>query len=78
MEKEKVFKINELVSWKWAGGVINGQIEEVHFGPIERIIKGSKIKRNGSVEKPAYVVKSQAGNFALKLHTELSKTLIEQ
>ena len=47
VEKEKVFKINELVSWKWAGGVINGQIEEVHFGPIERIIKGSKIKRNG-------------------------------
>ena len=75
MEKEHSFKIGDCISWKWAGGVIKGHVEEVHFGPIERIIKGSKIKRNGSVEKPAYVVKSQAGNIALKLHTELSKTI---
>jgi hypothetical protein len=45
---------------------------EIHFGPTEKELKGKKIKRNGSVEKPAYLVKSQAGNFALKLHTELS------
>lgn len=55
------------------GGVIQGQIEEVHFAPIEKEIKGSKIKRNGSVEKPAYLVRSEAGNIALKLHTELHK-----
>ena len=73
MEKITAYKIGELVYWKWAGGIIQGQIEEVHFGPIEKILKGSRIKRNGSVEKPAYVVKSQAGNFALKLHTELTK-----
>lgn len=75
MEKITALKIGDDVSWKWAGGVISGQIEEVHFAPIEKIIKGSKIKRNGSVEKPAYVVKSQAGNIALKLHTELTKSL---
>jgi hypothetical protein len=54
-----------------AGGIIQGQIVEVHFALIEMIIKGSRIKRNGSVEKPAYLVKSVAGNIALKLHTEL-------
>ncbi len=74
METKNTFKIGDNVSWKWAGGIIMGQIEEVHFAPIEKIIKGSKIKRNGSVEKPAYVVKSQAGNIALKLHSELTKT----
>ena len=67
------YSIGEKISWKWAGGVIKGHVEEVHFAPIERVIKGSKIKRNGSVEKPAYVVKSEAGNIALKLHTELEK-----
>lgn len=66
------YKIGSKVTWKWAGGVVHGVVEEIHFAPIERIIKGSKIKRNGSVEKPAYVVKSEAGNIALKLHTELS------
>lgn len=67
------FTIGQQITWKWAGGVVKGQIEEVHFAPIEKVIKGSRIKRNGSVEKPAYVVKSDAGNIALKLHTELAK-----
>lgn len=71
MKEISTYKIGDCVTWKWAGGVIKGQIEEVHFAPIEMIIKGSRIKRNGSVEKPAYVVKSVAGNIALKLHTEL-------
>ncbi len=73
MEKIEAYKIDDKVSWKWAGGIIKGHIEEVHFAPIVKIIKGSRIKRNGSVEKPAYVVKSEAGNIALKLHTELTK-----
>jgi hypothetical protein len=67
------FEVGQKVTWNWAGGTIKGQVEEVHFAPIEKIIKGSKIKRNGSVEKPAYQVKSEAGNIALKLHTELTK-----
>ncbi|QDK42660.1 DUF2945 domain-containing protein [Bacteriovorax stolpii] len=73
MEKNKPYSVGDKVTWKWAGGTIKGQVEEVHFAPIEKIIKGSRIKRNGSVEKPAYQVKSEAGNIALKLHTELQK-----
>ena len=72
MTKTTPYPIGTKVSWKWAGGVIKGQVEEVHFAPVEMVIKGSKIKRNGSVEKPAYLVKSEAGNIALKLHTELN------
>lgn len=67
------YNVNDKVMWKWAGGVVKGEVEEVHFAPIEKTIKGSKIKRNGSREKPAYLVKSEAGNIALKLHSELNK-----
>ena len=73
MKKITPFNIGEKVSWKWAGGIIKGHVSEVHFAPIEKEIKGSRIKRLGSVEKPAYLVQSLAGNFALKLHTELIK-----
>lgn len=66
------YKVGSSVKWKWMGGYVDGTIVEIHFGPIEKELKGKKIKRNGSVEKPAYLVKSQAGNFALKLHTELT------
>jgi hypothetical protein len=65
------FKVGSTVKWKWMGGYVDGTVVEIHFGPIEKELKGKKIKRNGSVEKPAYLVKSQAGNFALKLHSEL-------
>ncbi len=58
--------------WKWMGRKIFGVVLEVHTGPIEKVIKTKMIKRNGSVEKPAYLVLSEAGNQALKLHTELS------
>lgn len=75
MKNTIAYAIGDKVTWKWAGGVIKGQVEEVHFSQIERVIKGSKIKRNGSVERPAYVVKSEAGNIALKLHTELTQLL---
>lgn len=67
------FKVGAKIQWKWAGGTVEGVVEEVHFAPIEKMIKGSKIKRNGSVEKPAYLVRSEAGNIALKLHSELSQ-----
>lgn len=70
-----MIKINlgDKVMWKWMGREIHGKVLEVHFAPIVKKIKGKQIKRNGSVEKPAYLVKSEAGNLALKLLTELEK-----
>lgn len=66
------FEIEQKVFWKWMGREIHGYVVEVYFGPVVKEIKGKYIKRNGSVEKPAYLVKSEAGNLALKLHTELN------
>ena len=67
----KDFKVGTLVEWKWMGSIIDGVIEEVFFEPVVKLIKGKRIKRNGSLEKPAYLVRSEAGNVALKLVTEL-------
>ena len=53
------------------GKHIKGEIVEVHFDSVIKEIKGKKIKRNGSHENPAYYVKSEVGNFALKLHSEV-------
>jgi len=67
----KPFKVGAKIQWKWISSVIKGTVVEVFEGPVQKEIKGKKIKRNGSVEKPAYLVKSEAGNLALKLQTEL-------
>jgi hypothetical protein len=65
------YKKNAPVFWKWLGKNIYGQVVEAHLEPVTREIKGKNIKRNGSAENPAYLVQSEAGNFALKLHSEL-------
>lgn len=67
----KQFNVGEIVRWKWMGGFVEGKVIEIFNSPISMIIKGKKIKRNGSKEKPAYYVQSESGNFALKLSTEL-------
>jgi Hypervirulence associated proteins TUDOR domain len=72
--KTLAFKPRTKVQWKWLGRPIHGVVKEVFLAPVTKTIKGKNIKRNGSPEKPAYLVESEAGNLALKLHTELTET----
>lgn len=67
------FKVKEKVQWSFVGRPILGTVEEIFFESVTKTIKGKKITRNGSEEKPAYLVKSEAGNIALKLESELKK-----
>lgn len=67
------FATGAKVQWKWLGRNIQGKVLQSFTEPVVREIKGKKIKRNGSAENPAYLVKSDAGNEALKLGSELSK-----
>lgn len=66
------FKKGAKVQWQWLGRSIHGVVVQSFEQPVIREIKGKKIKRNASKENPAYLVKSEAGNEALKLGTELS------
>ena len=76
--RTKSFKIGEMIQWKWLGRSISGVVVEVHVQPVLKKIKDKAIKRNGSNENPAYLVQSEAGNLALKLHSELQKLQIEK
>lgn len=72
MKTTKTIKVGSKVQWKWLGKTISGQVVEVHKEKVTQVIKDKKIVRNGSSENPAYLVKSEAGNLALKLGTELA------
>ena len=71
MKKASSFEIGSSVEWKWLGRSIKGVIKEIHLKPVSKTIKEKVIKRNGTVENPAYLVQSEAGNEALKLQSEL-------
>ncbi|PZN93720.1 MAG: DUF2945 domain-containing protein [Hyphomicrobiales bacterium] len=59
------------VRWNWGSGTAEGKVEEVFTRPVSRTIKGKRIRRNGSQEKPAYLVKQEDGDRVLKSHGEL-------
>jgi hypothetical protein len=60
------------VHWSWGDGKAEGKVEEVFTAPVSRTIKGKRIRRNASKEKPAYLVKQADGDRALKSHGELT------
>jgi hypothetical protein len=60
-----------LVRWNWGSGTAEGKVEEVFTAPVSRTIKGKRIRRNASPGKPAYLVKQDDGDRALKSHREL-------
>jgi hypothetical protein len=42
--------------------------------PVEKTIKGAKVKRNASKAKPAFEIKQENGSTVLKSTSELKKT----
>lgn len=65
------YRKGSTVSWSWGQGTAKGTIDEVFKKPVSRMIKGKRIRRNASDEKPAYLVKQEDGAKALKSHSEL-------
>lgn len=73
MKKNNFFKPGSKVQWNWMGRPVRGSIKKIYHKRVEKLLRGTLFKRNGSPEMPAYLVKSNAGNEVLKLHSELSK-----
>lgn len=67
----KAFRKGTKVNWKWSGGMVAGRVEEVYTDSVVKTIKGKRVKLQGSEEKPAYLVRSEAGVEALKAQSEL-------
>lgn len=61
------------VEWKWGSSKAEGKVAEKFTKPVERTIKGKKVKRNASTEEPAYLVKQEDGDRVLKSGSELHK-----
>lgn len=67
----KAFRVGAKVQWIWMGRPVKGTVKKIFLKPVSKELRGHLFTRNGSPEKPAYLVKSEAGSDVLKLHTEL-------
>ena len=66
-------KKGDEVHWKWDAHEAEGKIVAKHDKPVEKIIKGSKVKRNASKDEAAYEIKQEDGSKVLKSQSELKK-----
>lgn len=73
MAASSSFRKGSKVKWNWGQGEGHGRIAERFERTVERTIEGSRIRRNGTREDPAYLVKVEDGGEVLKLRSELSR-----
>ncbi len=65
--------VGNKVEWKWGSGKAEGKVAEKFTKDVERKIKGKTIKRKADADKPAFLVKQDDGDRALKSQSELKK-----
>lgn len=70
MEKPKK---GDGVAWKYGTGKATGTIDEVHTDDVERTVQGAKVKRKGSDEEPALVIR-QGKKKIIKSASEVTKS----
>ena len=68
---ENKFRKDQYVAWSWGNGTAKGQVKERFERDVERTLKGSTVKKNGTEDNPAYLIKQEDGDEVLKLGSEL-------
>lgn len=60
------------VSWKYGKGKAEGTVAEVHTTDVEKTVQGTRVKRKGSPQEPALVLK-QGDKKIVKSASEVTK-----
>ena len=71
MSSANSFRTRQHVKWNWGKGEGRGQVKERFEHEVERTLKGSRIKRKGDEDNPAYLIEQDGGDQVLKLGSEL-------
>ena len=66
-------KKGDTVHWQWGKYEAEGKIEKEYDEPVNKTIKGAKVKRKASKDEPAYEIKQKDGSKVLKSESELKK-----
>jgi Hypervirulence associated proteins TUDOR domain len=70
-KRNKTFKKEQHVCWKWGRGTAEAQVKREFKSDITRQINGKPVTRKASPEKPAYLLQQDDGQEVLKSATEL-------
>lgn len=66
-------KKGDTVHWHWGASEADGKIVKTNNQPVEKTIKGTRVKRNATKDNPAFEIKQGNGSRVLKSKSELKK-----
>lgn len=66
-------KKGDEVIWNFATGTASGKVANVSEHDVTKTIKGKKIKRKGSADEPALVIRQENDNEVVKSASEVKK-----
>jgi len=66
-------KKGDNVEWKYGKSKAEGKVAEVHKEDVNKNVQGKTIKRKGSKEEPALVIKQDNGKEVVKSASEVDK-----
>lgn len=66
-------KKGDTVHWNWGASEAEGKIIKAFKQPVEKSIKGTKVKRNATESNPAFEIKQDNGAKVLKSKSEVKK-----
>ena len=66
-------KKGDEVEWKYGKGKGTGNVAEVHKDDVSKKVQGKTIKRKGSAEEPALVIRQENGKEVVKSASEITK-----
>lgn len=69
----KTVKKGDQVEWNYGKGQGTGTVAEVHKEDVSRKVQGTTVKRKGSDEEPALVIKQDNGKKVVKSASEVEK-----
>lgn len=61
----------QAAQWNWGKHRGEGKVAETFTRDVTRTIKGIQVKRHGTPEEPAYLLKQEDGGKVLKSESEL-------
>ena len=65
-------KKGDQVTWKYGKGKAEGTVAEVHEEDVKKTVQGTTVKRKGSADEPALVIK-QGDKKIVKSASEVTK-----
>ncbi len=66
-------KKDDQVEWKYGKSKATGKVAEVHKDDVSKKVQGKTVKRKGSAQEPALVIKQDNEKEVIKSASEVTK-----